>query len=123
MRGHLRFNLLLFAGLIAFGCSAKPTSDLRSGSGPPVDTAVTYVKKQGELRLTGIMNLIPVEGGCWKFTAISGKSYELVGSTLDSLHVEGATVTIRVRERPNLKSTCMVGLIAEVIGIDSIERP
>ncbi len=63
--------------------------------------------------LHGTMQFVDVEGGCWQFVADGGTHYEpILGPP--SMYCEGATGTLVGCTRPDLASTCQVGLIVEV---------
>lgn len=84
----------------------------------------------GSIVITGI--IYPVSGGkvlgtgaptCWAMECGKGvrdKSfYQFVGEKelLDDLYEDGATATVRVLVKPDIKTDCLVGTVAEVIEI------
>ena len=76
---------------------------------------------QGEaFRLTGSMEYIDIEGGCWQFVGEDGNNYELVGPRVSSLFQDGVKAELVVRSLRNISSICMVGdpvLLLEIIEI------
>ena|SRR6185369_1832268 len=124
MRAHSLLEILLFFMVILVaGCASDTQSARKAEPGvPPVDTVRSTLEYQGLIRLTGTMHLIPVENGCWQFTANNGTGYELYGAQMDSLRSEGAEVVLRVRLKPNMKGVCMVGIVAEVMEIISVQK-
>lgn len=111
--------LFLFAGC---GSDSNSTKSLQSGIAKP-DTVISDVEARGVLHLSGTMHLVPVEGGCWKFMEKNGTGYELYGANVDSIHIEGLEVVLKVRPKSNLKSVCMVGQVAELVEIVSLKKP
>lgn len=65
------------------------------------------------LTLPGTMEHLNIEGGCWRFTADDGTSYQPAGGGSD-LYQDGLRVTITGIPRP-LATLCQVGPILEVL--------
>jgi len=71
------------------------------------------------MRLHGTIRAVQVEGGCWRFDADDGKHYEIQHQSAPAgLLQDGKAVTLTLKLRPDLMSTCMVGPIAEVVKVE-----
>jgi hypothetical protein len=80
---------------------------------------------QEEFTIAGIMQHSDLEGGCWYLQAKDQK-YELTASPeiLQTCHVVGRPLTLRVRQAKMMASICMIGHMVEVIVvIDSVLHP
>lgn len=77
-----------------------------------------------EIRVSGTVRFVSVEGGCWQLQAPNGARYELRRTQAPSpVLVDGAQVVLVVRLRTDLVSTCMVGDIVDVERVDSVHAP
>lgn len=74
----------------------------------------------GELRFTGVVRHVGVEGGCWKIDA-GGTAYEVV-NLAPEWQRNGLQVTVRAR-RFDGGTICMVGLPVEIIDIREAQPP
>jgi hypothetical protein len=72
--------------------------------------------------ISGIMNYLEVEGGCWQFIDEDGETYEIVGLNVAPLLVNGQKAEIVVREIPGVASICMVGKMVELLEIIQINE-
>src|SRR5437764_1027859 len=75
--------------------------------------------------ISGIMQHSDLEGGCWYLESKNMK-YELTGSPelMAACRVVGRMLTLRVRERKMMASTCMLGHIVEVLEVlDTVHHP
>jgi hypothetical protein len=80
---------------------------------------------QKEFTIIGIMQHTDIEGGCWYVQAKQQK-YELTASPeiLQTCHVEGRMLTLRVRQAPMMQSICMIGYMVEVVEVlDTLFHP
>lgn len=76
----------------------------------------------GGIRVTGIVVFVQVEGGCWQLRADDGQRYELrPGQAPSKILVDGARVSLILDLRSDLASTCMVGQIADVEQVESVQ--
>ncbi|MEP7327058.1 MAG: hypothetical protein ABI836_13995 [Gemmatimonadota bacterium] len=72
------------------------------------------------MRLTGTVRAVGIEGGCWRFDADDGRSFEIARAGAPAgLLQDGRKATLEVRARPDLMSTCMIGPIVEVVKVES----
>lgn len=70
----------------------------------------------GPQEVTGVVRKAEVGVNCWQMIAADSTHYELrAGQVPDSLLVDGRQVTLRIKPRPDLVSTCMVGQIVDVV--------
>jgi hypothetical protein len=71
------------------------------------------------MQIKGTVRSVNVEGGCWRLDAANGSHYEIhKGSAPSGLLEDGRQVTVTVKLRPDLMSTCMVGPIIEVLKVE-----
>ena len=80
---------------------------------------------QKEFTIIGMMQHTDIEGGCW-FMQAKQQKYELTASPeiLQTCHVEGRLLTLRVRQAPMMASVCMIGHMVEVIEVlDTLFHP
>lgn len=71
------------------------------------------------VRTSGTVHAVNLEGGCWRFDAQDGRQFEIEkGSAPDGLLVDGKQVTLTLRPRPDLMSSCMIGPIAQVVRVE-----
>lgn len=78
-----------------------------------------------EFTVMGIMQHSDLEGGCWYLQAKQMK-YELTASPeiLRICHVEGRSLTLRVRQAKMMASICMIGHMVEVTEVlDTLFHP
>ena len=69
-----------------------------------------------EMRVTGTVELTQVGVGCWRLAGTDDKNYELRKDQVPSgLLVEGRKVTLVVKPRTDLMSSCQVGQIVDVV--------
>lgn len=80
-------------------------------------SGVTKTYEENAILLTGIMQYLDVEEGCWQFITDDGEAYEIVGINVAPLHVHGLKAEIVVRVIPNIVSICMVGKTAQLLEI------
>jgi hypothetical protein len=73
---------------------------------------------QKEFTIIGVMQHTDLEGGCW-FIESKQMKYELTGTPeiLQTCHVPGRMLTLRVHLAPMMASTCMLGHMVEVIEV------
>ncbi len=102
------FAALLFFHTSDFSCSAR------------TDAFAPSV----EIRVSGTVRFVSVEGGCWQLQAQNGARYELRRTQAPSrVFVDGAQVVLVVRLRTDLGSTCMVGDVVDVERVESVHAP
>jgi len=80
---------------------------------------------QKEFTLMGFMQHTDLEGGCW-FLQVKKDKYELTASPeiLQTCHVAGRWLTLRVRQAPMMASVCMIGHMVEVVEVlDTLFHP
>src|SRR2546423_857476 len=80
---------------------------------------------QKEFTIMGIMQHSDLEGGCWYLESKHMK-YELTASPeiLQTCHVVGRMLSLRVRQAPMMASTCMLGHMVEVLEVyDTLFHP
>ncbi len=78
----------------------------------------------GGIRVTGIVVFVEVEGGCWQLQADDGARYELSPHQAPSkILVDGARVSLVLDLRDDAVSICMVGQIADVERVESVQLP
>jgi hypothetical protein len=69
-----------------------------------------------EIRVTGTVKLSAVGVNCWQLVGKDSKSYELrVGQAPEDLLEDGKSVTLVLKPRIDLMSTCQVGQIVDVV--------
>ena len=77
-----------------------------------------------EIRVSGTVRFVSVEGGCWQLQAQNGARYELRRTQAPSrVLVDGAQVVLVVRLRTDLVSPCMVGDVVDVERVESVHAP
>lgn len=95
-------------GLMLAACGAKDESPAAEDQLKPGDGAAVPV--------TGTVRKAEVGVGCWQLVASDSVRYELrAGQAPESILVDGKQVTVKLKPRPDLMSTCMVGQIADVV--------
>lgn len=101
-------NVLLLGGmLVLVGCGAK-SPDQAAATREGGDSSGTAV--------SGVVRKVEVSAGCWQLLAADSTRYELrPGQAPDSILVDGKQVTVTLKPRPDLMSTCMVGQIVDVV--------
>ncbi|MGH7629545.1 MAG: hypothetical protein ACREOF_09145 [Gemmatimonadales bacterium] len=78
----------------------------------------------GGIHVTGIVVFVEVEGGCWQLRADDGARYELrPGQAPSKVLVDGARVSLVLDLRDDAVSICMVGRIADVERVESVQLP
>jgi len=71
-----------------------------------------------QVRVTGTVQFVNVEGGCWRVLGADGTSYEPTNLST-AFRIDGLPVTLVLAPAKNAGSYCMVG---ELVDILSIER-
>ncbi len=75
---------------------------------------------QGEFRMEGTVRKVEVGMNCWRLEAKDGASYELRPEQAPAaLFTDGKVVTLVLKKRADLMSTCMVGQIVDVVRVES----
>ncbi|HET9481520.1 MAG TPA: hypothetical protein VFP98_07185 [Candidatus Polarisedimenticolia bacterium] len=75
------------------------------------------------IQVSGVVRFVQIEGGCWTLRADGGAIYELLTSKATShILVDGARVSLVVSPR-EAASSCMLGEIAEVERVQSLQLP
>ena len=74
----------------------------------------------GSLVLSGRMEFVNIETGCWVLIAEDGRRYEPSGERARALWNDGLNVTVRVRPLTGVASICQTGIIVEVVEIVKI---
>ena len=74
----------------------------------PTDPAI------GEMH--GEIRFVNVEGGCWGILGSDGVAYEPIHLPED-FRMDGLAVLVRLRERDDVGSTCMIGRMVEIVSI------
>lgn len=75
---------------------------------------------QDEFRIEGIVRKAEVGANCWRLEGKDGASYELRPEQAPAdLFVEAKVVTLVLKKRTDLMSTCMVGQIVDVVRVES----
>lgn len=121
--------MALAGGLLTAGCaqSADPennvTPSASDGSQPsfvplPVPSAVPSTAgspgtSKDEVVVTGVVEMVGVEGGCKALRDTGNKLYELKGGDPSTLAV-GARVTVRGKIRTDIMTICQIGPVLEV---------
>lgn len=116
--------------VLTAGCaqSANPENDVTpsASGGPepsflplPVPTSLpstpgTPAPGKDEVVVTGMVEMVGVEGGCKALRDNGNKLYELKGAQADTLAV-GARVTVRGKIRTDIMTICQIGPVLEVI--------
>jgi hypothetical protein len=103
----------ILAGLILLSASDFSCSTSGDSLGPTVS-----------IEVSGVVRFVDVEGGCWAFRADGGTAYELVADKASSrILVDGARATLVLTPREGAVSVCMVGRIAVVDEVKSLQLP
>ena len=93
------------------GAANRPDSAPPASQEPVTDSTT--------VRTSGTVHAVNLEGGCWRFDAQDGRQFEIEkASAPDGLLVDGKQVTLTLRPRPDLMSTCMIGPIAQVVRVE-----
>jgi hypothetical protein len=111
-------KLPLLIGVLALSaCRGAPNDEpARPAATPP---SAAQPGDTSDMRLTGTVRAVGVEGGCWQFEADDGRKFELARSFAPSaLLQDGKKATLVLKARPDLMSTCMVGPIVEVVKVE-----
>lgn len=75
---------------------------------------------QDEFRAEGVVRKAEVGMHCWRLEAKDGASYELRPDQAPAaVLVDGKGVTLVLKKRADLMSTCMVGQIVDVVRVES----
>ncbi len=75
---------------------------------------------QDEFRMEGTVRKAEVGVNCWRLEAKDGASYELRPEQAPAgLFVDGRAVTLVLKKRADLMSTCMVGQIVDVVRVET----
>ncbi len=109
---------LALAGILVLAC--RPASNAGSdASRPDTSSAVQEPMSNPTIRSAGTVRSVNIEGGCWRFDAADGKSYEIEkGSAPSGLLQDGKQATLTFRLRADLMSTCQIGPIVEVVKVE-----
>ena len=76
------------------------------------------------VQVSGVVRFVDVEGGCWAFRADDGSVYELRTDKASSrILVDGARATLVLAPKEDAVSVCMVGRIAVVDEVKSLQLP
>jgi hypothetical protein len=76
------------------------------------------------IEVSGVVRFVDVEGGCWAFRGDDGTVYELVADKVSSrILVDGARATLVLEPSEGAVSVCMVGRIAKVEQVKSLQLP
>lgn len=76
------------------------------------------------IRVTGVIHVLAVEGGCWQLEARDGTRYERRPEQAPGrVLVDGAEVVLVVRTRRDVVTTCMVGQVVDVERVESVRTP
>jgi hypothetical protein len=103
----------ILAGLILLSASDFSCSTSGDSLGPTVS-----------IEVSGVVRFVDVEGGCWAFRADDGTAYELVADKASSrILVDGARATLVLAPRKGAVSVCVVGRIAVVDEVKSLQLP
>ena len=119
--GKAGVALLALCGSLLVGCA--PSSGDGAANTRPADTSSpTPPPNQMDttnMRVTGTVHSVSIEGGCWRFDADNGTHYEIEkGSAPAGLLTDGKKATLTLKLRPDLMSSCMVGPIAQVVAVE-----
>lgn len=105
---------LLLAATLTLACRSAAndaTKPATPAAGQPADTT--------QMRLTGTVRAVGIEGGCWRFDADDGRHFEISRAGVPAgLLQDGKKATLELRARPDLMSTCMIGPIVEVVTME-----
>jgi hypothetical protein len=97
----------LLALIGSIGCSAKP---------PEPTTASQQSGDSSGMTVSGVVKRVQVSGGCWQLAGNDSTNYELRADQAPAeLLVDQKQVTVTLKPRPDLMSTCMVGQIVDVV--------
>ncbi len=76
----------------------------------------------GELRISGTVHFLEVEGGCWQLETDSGRRYELQPEQAPaSLLRDGARVSVVAQPAEGSATGCQVGMPLDVRRVVSVE--
>ena len=113
MLESLRRGPAILAALIVLQASDFSCSTGGDSLGPGVS-----------IQVSGVVRFAQIEGGCWVLRADDGTVYELRSDKVASIIlVDGARVSVMLRPRSDLSSTCMLGQIADVEAVESVRLP
>src|SRR5262245_44865843 len=71
----------------------------------------------GSFVISGTMEFLNIETGCWILVTDDGKRYEPTGVSAHDLFINGLRVTVRVRTVSGVASVCQAGTLIEVLDI------
>jgi len=110
------FGTLLLASAVTLACRSAANDNATKPSAPP---AAGQPADTTQMRVTGTIRAVAIEGGCWRFDADDGRHFEISrsGAPADLLQ-DGKKATLELRARPDLMSTCMIGPIVEVVKVE-----
>jgi hypothetical protein len=74
----------------------------------------------GELRISGTVHFLEVEGGCWQLETDSGRRYELQPEQAPLLR-DGARVSVVAQPAGGSATGCQVGMPLDVRRVVSVE--
>lgn len=105
--------------LMTLSCRPAPPDGGNEATRPDTTASAVPPATTTAMRVAGTIHSVNVEGGCWRFDAQNGSHYEILKSSAPSgLLQDGKQVTLTVKPRPDLMSTCMVGPIVEVVRVE-----
>lgn len=106
MNGRNSLILIALSSLIA--CAGKPPEPSAAGDRQAADSS--------GMQVTGVVKRVEVAAGCWQLVGNDSTTYELRPDQAPAeLLVDQKQVTVRLKPRPDLLSTCMVGKIVDVV--------
>lgn len=71
-----------------------------------------------EVQATGTVQKTPVGVNCWRFEAEDGTGYELRADQAPAdVLVDGRHLSLVLKKRPDLASSCMVGQLVDVVRV------
>ena len=116
MNPHAPVFIGLALAVVATSCRSGSNDGTKPANSPP---AAEPAADTTQMRLTGTVKAVGIEGGCWRFDSDDGRNFEIskAGVPADLLQ-DGKKATITVRPRPDLMSTCMIGPIIEVVKVE-----
>ena len=75
-----------------------------------------------ELRISGTIHFLQIEGGCWQLEGDNGRRYELQpGQAPSSVFRDGARVSLVGQPDAKWTSVCQVGMPLDVRRVVSVE--
>jgi hypothetical protein len=107
-RSLLRITPLLFAAVLACNQSKPSAEDANTPTAPLAPDQV--------LNTDATVRHINLEGGCWVLETATGERYQPT-ELADDFRVEGMTVSVTLRDAPDMMSMCMVAPLVEVVDI------